>query len=452
MLNNLDFYNSIAFKGNSNKPKSTSNPVQSDRKGLFDTEQNKKAQTMNLAAIYDIKHHISETRPKVKSKEDRDIVYSNTPEMSKRWTTWINPKTLKAYTVINKKNNPDGTRTLRILNEEGNLIKEKDIKPKKIVILDSKQCERLIFRGKRISHYDLVKLFIERYNPAVDIEFLNCGNLKGEGAELNYSIVKEQLENISKRIADGEKIDYINCSFGYDCSYSPDDPVDRKAFNKIFSDTIEDAKQDPKIAEVISAIEKMQDLISKGVKVVYGAGNKGKNSFGMECVMCSGAEIVGSFDENGKVSDFSASRHYATGYEQSEHIITAKKDGLNITGKPGVDISYKGTTIENYTNKKVKDCLIGIDKAQELFKNHKEDELKGKVIQATNADGSIEEGVYIAPVGVPYAKFKASDDGYLIPITNFSTNKIFGTSFSAPIRTAKLALNETMKEIQLENT
>ena len=43
--------------------------------------------------------------------------------MTRRWTYWVNPKNGTVYIVINKKDNENGTKTVRILDCDGSFIK-----------------------------------------------------------------------------------------------------------------------------------------------------------------------------------------------------------------------------------------------------------------------------------------------------------------------------------------
>lgn len=86
---------------------------------------------MNLAALMNIKGGQIE-RPKVKHPEDIKLLSSNDADMVKKWTQWTDPNSGKIYTVIRKKDNQDSTILVRILDDTGELVKEQNVKPKKL--------------------------------------------------------------------------------------------------------------------------------------------------------------------------------------------------------------------------------------------------------------------------------------------------------------------------------
>lgn len=470
LLNNINITNSInvSFKGNSTKSFPIDCPdikmktilQNSHRMDIFNTEKGKDFWAMNLAAIYYANHPI--TMPsKIECEEDRQILSSKNPEDCAKWTHWINPKNGKTYIVINKKNNEDGTRTVRVLDADGKFIKETNIVPKKIIQVDTFSGTHNIDYGGNIGfhHGEIVRKHIERNNPIADIETVNITDFSTK--EISDEAYIMTLEDILQRISNGEKIDVINCSFGAD--FKPDTDTDEDAMHS--SSAITDIINKKFSTDSSNKIIQLLEQITKtGTRVVFAAGNEGKDYISLE-FGAKGIDVVGAINDNGSVCDFSSARNFAFHYEKGRYSYKANRYGINITGKPGVDFSYENTPYQPFIGKKPEDFLLNSDELQEykqLLTLRKRKEInrfeysakmakfKDKILKVEDSDKSFTGTPIKNHSNVFYYPNKClllttTQDGFLIPfLTQYSYK---GTSFSAPVRSAKIALNEAMTEI-----
>ncbi len=464
---------------------------------FFRTEAGKEARAMNLAALNGIKKGVTE-RPKALAPEDIKLLASNEAEMVKKWVSWVSPKSGKSYTIINKGDNPDSTRTVRVLNEAGEVVTEKNVVPKKIVVLD-------IFKKDACSditctvgsHGDMVQKIAERNNPIADIESIDVSDSTIKG-RMDDSKLKSALDDLLKRIKAGEKIDVINCSFSTD--YKPGLTTKiNKTYDegKILTSYTVAKKIAEDDKEKISKYEKFKSLISEGVQVVFIAGNKGADTFNLNSCI-DGMDVVGGLNSMGKMYTGSASRAFTKHLELCQYRPKILAEGINITGLPGADISYKGAALK-LTGKKAKDCLATREDCLEylnLYKDYMEyrlseedfrkackkfenkimdDEQKRDISRCTNEiifklnkedslninsldgatkikDGDINKIKDAAQnLGDAHYTFEITKDGTLLPhlsCFNLDTDSSFnGTSFAAPARTAKIVLNKAMKEL-----
>lgn len=217
----------------------------------------------------------------------------------------------------------------------------------------------------------------------------------------------------------------------------------------------------------------MEELSDKeGTRILFASGNGGKNSILRELTLGNGKiEGVGSLNEFGDVSEFSASRYpeFTKHYKCGEYKITAIKGGLNITGKPGLEIPYKkGSWIEYLTSKDLSTELIKPEEFDELLQATKlysegkmpmvkystiRHKYHDKIFKAEDALKLLGDGHQNADINGKYIHIDSGTaldvdkNGKLIPYiqnTNFN-----GTSFSTPVRAGKLALNRMMKNADL---
>jgi len=433
------------------------NPLYNTARGsFFKSLAGIEARAMNGFAIKGIKDG-QMPRPKAVEAEDIKLLSSNAADMVKKWTRWIDPKSGKMYTVINKGNNPDGTRIVRVLNEAGELTAEKSIIPKKIIIIDNFQEQNataytsLDYFFK--SHGSIVEKFLERNNPVADIEHIHHGLDDAQDIDI--------FKHILDRIKSGEKIDVINCSFGYlfdldramtGCStkLKRTYPANKEFINTLLSCPDEEYSMQQKIMGLI------EDITSTGTRIVFASGNEGKLGLNLYAG-AKGVDVVGALGQEGRIADYSSSvqmlQHLESGIVRpklSEH-------GINITGLSGVDVSFKNTVFEDFLNKKLSGCLASEDEI-EAYKKLEEMRLK-KLISRDDFNNQVrqkfigklkptkKQGEYMAFPGA-YAqpiRLKTGSNGQLIP--DIKMAEIEGTSYAAPVRSAKIALNKTMREI-----
>jgi len=423
---------------------------------FFTDERGKEAWAMNIGSIYSARY--SYPCPDCASLEDKEILFSKKPETAKKWTHWINPKTGRTYIVINKKDNKDGTKTARILDCDGNFIKEADIKPKKIIQIDNFNGRTSLDYGGNIafSHGEVVRCYLERNNPLADIESINIGDVSTK--EIEDGPYVAAFEDILLRLMDGEKIDVINCSFGADFKPAQDEDAMftsnglKEVLNKEFSKDVAN-----KIIPLLEEITKF------GTRVVFAAGNEGKDYVSLE-FGADGVDVVGAINDDGTVCDFSSARNFAKHYERGIYTYRAQKYGINATGKPGADFSYEGTAYEPFMGKKPEEFLVSKDELKEYKKLNdlRKSNKLGRFEYNTRASKYTEKlfrledcgknfkGIELDPFNTYFYPKKSlllttDSNGFLVPV--LLRRACNGTSMSAPVRSAKIALNETMQEI-----
>ncbi len=464
LLNSVNF-NYINFKGGYKKSdKNTCPDILMSKicpdylKSIFFSDDNgKEAWAMNLGAIYYTRNAMPV--PDKAEDKDREILFSKKPEMARRWTYWVNPKSGTVYIVINKKDNENGTKTVRILDCDGSFIKEADVFPKKIIQIDNFNNSETIDYSSNItfSHGEVVNQHIKRNNPLADVEIINVGDSKA--GEINSTLCKAAFKDILLKLQNGEKIDVINCSFGVDLESEQDKDI-------IFSsekvkEILKQKFPNDATNEIIPLIE---EIIRSGTRVVFAAGNDGENSVSLE-FGAKGIDIVGAINKDGNVCDFSSARNFAKHYEKGEYNYNAQKYGINVTEKPGADFTYDGTPYEQFMGKKPEDFLINEDELEEYKKLNtlKEEGKLGRFEYNLKAAKYNNNLFCLKDYNGKFTNIKVDDfsniyyypkkslllttdsDGFLIPL--LKKQNYCGTSLSAPVRSAKIALNETMYEI-----
>ena len=185
--------------------------------------------------------------------------------------------------------------------------------------------------------------------------------------------------------------------------------------------------------ETAQMLKCIEELSNSGVKVFVSSGNEGRDNFNI-ILLAKGAQGVGSLNGKGKASSFMSSRQYplTRHYERGEYEIKETPDGINYTG--GCHTDYV--------------CDISKNKCQEYTKKfaiYAEDDrmISGgeacKLVHDENTKNY--DGIYVT-LGewIPY---KVDKKGKLQPYFVSTC----GTSYSAPIRAARFALNMSMQDI-----
>jgi len=162
----------------------------------------------------------------------------------------------------------------------------------------------------------------------------------------------------------------------------------------------------------------------------------------------SKTEGVGSLDKNGKISSFSATRYYggATHYERGEFTTRKRKNGVNITGTSGVDFPIKDDLLDLIKTGKYKRMIASLEEAliMKLTDNLTEEYLNSRVFKAKDYADITKNRKYAEE------KYKSAYvyQGQLFNDKGIIVDREFnGTSFSTPIRVAKLALHDSLKDI-----
>ncbi len=421
--------------------------------------------------MYNIKTH-EDFIPKTIYECDREIVESDEIEDNAKWVPWVNPKDGKMYTVIKTADNEDGTKTVRVLDEDGELVKECDIRPKKIIVLDDaryieeeKDRWYTAINGDELSsHGFIVALMAKRNNPLADVEILNTSDDNPLDYGARGEMILENLQNIIDRLNGGEKIDAINMSFGqgwnlreiFEDMFDEDINVCNRAF---FADFMKCYAQ--KMDSFLYEERQLLEQITKhGTRVFVAAGNDGSEYY-MSYIGIDGVELVGGLASNGKVSPHSSSSRLTPHFEKFDYPLALKRGGINVTGLHGADFSYP-EFLKKYEGKKPEGNTMTDEEHNELISleyskrydyiNKLKASKKDKFLLQENRELTIENN------GIPvygsfdfnmplYSSFKhltVDKNGYLVP---YIPDMKSGTSYASPTRAAKVMLNDTMQEI-----
>lgn len=386
------------------------------------------ARTLNKVAIKGAKAPKVFTYPKA-TPQDLKRLTSNTLKDSYSRVTWTNPKDGKIYHILKESELPDGNIAIRILNEDGSFLKNASIKPEKIIVIDDFEQNKMSIYG--ISHGEIVTTFLRRNNPFAQIETINTGLADTMNPEFF-----EPFKQILQRIKSGEKIDYISCSKGAIC-YSTGKDMRGK----------------------VPQFQPITDVADSGTRVLFASGNSIDNPTGTAnqvLLLADKIEGVGSLSpQTHKLSNFSSSRNsfFTQHYEVGEHYIRPTEYGANITGLPGTDIVINNP---KYKQEVENNILIGktkerVDKLLEKIKAEIK-EVQQKRVGLMRGRIDFNELCKLEQRGntLEQRRIKLVRLMGTTPLENGkyeATEKFFGTSFSTPIRTAKLALTDMLQDV-----
>ncbi len=213
---------------------------------------------------------------------------------------------------------------------------------------------------------------------------------------------------------------------------------------------------------------------NSNARIITCSGNEGAKSIS-ENFASNNVEGVASINPYGKISKFSASRNsiFTQHYEKGEYYQRAVYDkngnfiGINITGTTGVDIPCtelpKLRKDIPIVGKNLKEYLLSNQEISELLSlkttNKKAFWEKIYEYQKDYRIISNEQHYQLFPnfppdnLGCAFTTlqndefFRITDQCKIIPSQLIATPRIKGTSFSTPIRAAKLALNDMMEGI-----
>lgn len=386
------------------------------------------ARTLNKIALRDIKNPKTFKFPKA-TKEDLKRLTSSTIEDSYNRVTWTNPKDNQIYHILKEKELDNGNISVRILKEDGSFFKNAEVKPKRLVIIDNFENKS---QSYGLTHGELVSTFAKRHNPFAKVETINVGRTFP-----NVSKYIEAVETLNNRVRNGEQIDFVSCSNGSICYTT-----------------------DKRLRDMPSNLESISNLASGKTRVLYSAGNSindATQTANSVLLMTRQVEGVGSISPmTHKISDFSASRnsYFTQHYECGEYHIRPTANGANITGLSGTDLVINDNYFKEHiqhnpvvgkSKERVDKCMNKIKEEinnvykekSNIFKGGRIDFVKLRKLEERLStlerrkiklgnyciDAKLENGTYEAPANV------------------------VGTSFSTPIRAAKLSLNEMFKDI-----
>ena len=352
-----------------NKDYSKGSPyIKAKNQKVFSSQDGKIARTLNKTAPYRAPINTINGKPLEgfypdATADDLKLLLSGRQRDILKKCSYVNPEDLRTYNILLKSKNKDGTLNIRILDDYGKFIKEAQIKPKKVIVLDNflRANVPLTFDNQQqIPHGEVVKKIIQRSNPFNDYEFIDVN--AGEG-KLNPSNAMEQL---LQRVEAGEKIDAISCSFAQELS--------EEALEKLFNIKLKNkpmveqkeilqaaANSHPGFREFQNIYKTIEQLHNHGVKIFIGAGNANKivngkieNAINLD-LFAKGPQGVGALDNENKIAGYSASRKsiFTPHYENGDLLIEYRPGGFNIAGGAGIDVPY---------SKQVKDLYKEIQK------------------------------------------------------------------------------------------
>lgn len=404
----------------------------------FSSVEMQQARMMNKIAIRQIKTPVNRKYEKA-TVQDYKRLTSEAIEDTYSRVEWTNPKDGKTYNLIKQGMTDDGKIKVRILDAEGAFIKEAELTPKNIIILDNFQEQTRFFD---LSHGDLVSVYARRYNP-----FANYIKIQ---KDLTSPDLHADINAVKEAIKREGKIDYI--SFSYSIN------VKGVKSHKVKISQLPDRMQ-KLIKQDSSRLDNIKDA-----RILCSAGNSNsqesaKNITNHLLVSQERIEGVGALSNSGKIADFSASRNseITQHYELGEFVPRLTPYGINVTGLKGTDIEINPKLFEAYRHnplagKSVERVNNLINKIQTEINNlHKE--AVGLFKQKKNISEILNEKQKIDKKIMMYEQRKKK----LLDFANqlfridgryeISPEKITGTSFSTPVRSAKLALNDMMEGI-----
>lgn len=401
----------------------------------FASPEMKLAQEMNKISHNQIINPIKRVYSKA-TKKDLSRLTSTTIKDSYSRAEWTNPKDGKIYNLLKTKENSDGTISIRILDQEGLFIKEAQIKPKTILIPDNYTEKKFPFN---LSHGEQVLAFARRNNPFA--KYIQLPISKDE------IINNKTTEIISKYLKQNNNVDYISLSIGREVNFNKKiDFIEKISTNY---DYYLDSALKPNQRMLISA----------------GNGNP-EEKWNIEKLsnryLCFNQRVegVGSLNSyNGTIAGFSQSRNsqLTQHYELGEFTPKLTKYGLNITGLPGTDLPLPQKILKRYTTNpllgipipRVEKLLKNIDNNISYIKNKQKQILKEEknILKRTQDYLKLEKQKLIYKARKLKIKYYAEQFHRIDGEYNIAIETSNGTSFSSPIRTAKLALNDMMENI-----
>ena len=404
----------------------------------FSSVEMQQARMMNKIAIRQIKTPVNRKYEKATVQDYKRLTSEAIKDTYSR-VEWTNPKDGKTYNLIKQGMTDDGKIKVRILDAEGAFIKEAELTPKNIIILDNFQEQTRFFD---LSHGDLVSVYARRYNP-----FANYIKIQ---KDLTSPDLHADINAVKEAIKREGKADYI--SFSYSIN------VKGVKSHKVKISQLPDRMQ-KLIKQDSSRLDNIKDA-----RILCSAGNSNsqesaKNITNHLLVSQERIEGVGALSNSGKIADFSASRNseITQHYELGEFVPRLTPYGINVTGLKGTDIEINPKLFEAYRHnplagKSVERVNNLINKIQTEINNlHKE--AVGLFKQKKNISEILNEKQKIDKKIMMYEQRKKK----LLDFANqlfridgryeISPEKITGTSFSTPVRSAKLALNDMMEGI-----
>ena len=384
---------------------------------------------------------------------------SETIEDSYSRVEWTNPKDGKVYNLLKQGETEDGKVIVRILDEEGAYVKDAQLTPKKICIVDTFESTK----NEQIPHGVFVRTYAKRNNPFAIIDIKNVGAaLENGSAPCSFLDVLKEVDNC----------DYLSLSIASKFN------APRTNFSILYAE-MEKFKKTPAGSNVQRWDDILKVIRERGIRILQAANNSGQNSINM--TLGKNAEWVGALSPNGKIAIYSGSRdsgltqHYELGtFHPKEVYIDGKLSGYNITGTRGIDIPMQDIemimeTSKNEVNQLSKELEMMLQRENELsaeldrintlireeqlnspfegyLKNCRIIEKKYETIKKPLEEekSGIGNVIFWSKITIEEAIQRLKN---VTPESILSENNLLGTSLSTPIRAAKLALNDMMEGV-----
>ena len=303
----------------------------------------KEARAMNRIAIEQIKaRNVTRAYSKATAQDFKRLT-SETIEDNYTRVEWTNPKDGKVYNLLKQGETEDGKVIIRILNQEGDFIKEAQITPKKIIIIDDFSSGKNIIRSSSTmfepkTHGDIVALLAKRSNPYAKLELIDIHDPNTAKTIKNFH---SEIKNLQSRIDAGEKFDYVSLSLGITESEKESISILKDlGLNPFEMKTSNVSLNHPYISHYPASEFAIKN---KGqVRVIQGSANGGKDNINI-WLSYPGIEGCGSLGFDGKIAGFSSSRNslYTQHYEQGFFKFTPNSRGMSITSMHNIDIPLK---------------------------------------------------------------------------------------------------------------
>lgn len=280
------------------------------------------------------------------SPHDLKRLTSETIEDSFLRVEWTNPKDGKIYNLLKQGETKDGNILIRILDEEGAFIKEAQIKPKQIAILDT-------FGTDKLRHGDKVMIYAKRHNPFAIYTKIEDNDIGGKDAV--YACINALKNN---------HYDYVNFSSGKAIRIHDVTKVLKQLSSKELSKIgisrnmqknlqagkvkIEDLRNYYiKALQEYPQLKSLEDelvlhldsLCANNTRVLVACGNNYWGQVNRYLYTGKNLEGVASLSTNGRLSEFSSSRRkgYIKHCEVGEYRIQETPFGYNFTDINGTD-------------------------------------------------------------------------------------------------------------------
>lgn len=295
----------------------------------FSSVEMQMARVMNRIAIHN--DYVTRSKKVFKSKtvleSDLKRLTSETIEDSYKRAFWINPKDNKGYHLLDEGLTKDGKQKLRILNEQGEFVKNAEVLPKTVVLSDIKEGQNIpiIKSGDTVlNHTDIINICARRFNPFARYKTVPV-DLNGQGAKVFDEII-DKVDNNTTCAA----LSYANI-VQLETAKAPGKPLKNFIQNYLKNEATDDY-------EAQKGLEKL----AKKTRVLAGAGNRGENAIN-SFLSHQGVEGVGGLHDWGVVHPDSSSRNsiFTQHYEPFDYRVKTTNEGINITELSGTDYPLK---------------------------------------------------------------------------------------------------------------